>query len=110
VGATEISGTIRKLAQLSLDVIHLWLAIPDCFLLAGFVIISNFAKPHNCFRMAVDQLSECKVSPVIPRYTGVFLQRPRRRAFPDGASLIYQIIFKLDFSSEAAFLAPITLY
>lgn len=60
--------------------------------------------------MTVDQSSECEVTPVIPRYAGVILQRAGSQAFPDGASLIYQIIFKLDLSSKVSFLTPITLY
>lgn len=60
--------------------------------------------------MAVRQLSECKVAPAIPRYAGVFLQGARSRVLPDGAALIYQIVFKLDFSSEASFLTPLTLH
>jgi len=50
------------------------------------------------------------VPPVIPRYAGVILQGAGSQAFPDGASLIYQIIFKLDLSSKVSFLTPITLY
>lgn len=82
--------------------------MPDYFLVGDF--IRNFAKQNFCFWMAVDQLSEYKVAPVIPRYASDLLQGARNRVFPDGAPLIYQIIFKLDFSSEASVLTPITLY
>lgn len=70
----------------------------------------HLQKENNCFWMTVDQSSECEVTPVIPRYAGIILQGAGSQAFPDGASLIYQIIFKLDLSSKVSFLTPITLY
>lgn len=84
--------------------------MPDDFLAADFMIIRNFAKQNFSFWIAVDELSEYKVAPVIPRYSSDLLQGARNGVFPDRAALIPQIIFKLNFSTEASFLTPITLY
>lgn len=107
VGATETCGSLGKLAQLCWNA---WLAMPDYFLVADFMIIRNFSKQNFCFWMAADRLSEYKVAPVIARYTSDLLQGARNGVFPHRASLTHRIIFKLNFSSEASFLTPITLY
>lgn len=75
-----------------------------------FYSYKKLCKANFCLWTAVDQLSEYKVAPVIPRYTSDLLQGARNWVFPDRAPLIHQIIFKLNFSSEASFLTPITLY